>query len=374
MIREAPKNTITLFLNFQKLIVNPKRLFFSDIKALITGNTDEKGFDKIVNSISLADTHPGLLVGDIVSLTEKIKSYFNTDQKLIFITTLFKIAINNNQQDNQFVNKAIYGVADVFSYTAEQTDSIKKMFLSDLPTELDYNDSLLLTNVLPDYTEVIDGFKVIYDPSFSFKIWIKNVRSVNSMLFKIIEFDYVDKTIGIVAGDILTYNRSIQSLLESHNITFNKLATKIISNSDLMPRIEIPATDRSPRVILNASESRIEIEGISMTLQPHNFFAPVFYWLEKMKSAQPSSLSFHINLTFFNTYASKIILRMMQKAMELELIGCEIKFYWYYEEEDDEIKEAGEHYASIINKEINFIATTTNEIDECLVKFKMKVT
>jgi hypothetical protein len=372
MNRQTIKNTVSLFLHCQKLIANPKRLHFSELKSLLNSVIDEEEFNNIVKSIfNLSDhyfllekyKHPTSLLVDINELADKIKLSMNPNQKLIFITILFKLMKVNSQEKNTNLERAIYCVAEIFSFNQDQTRKIGKLFMCDVPLVDDYQDSILLTNEAPDYIQVIEGFKVIYNPEFKFKIWIRNVKSVNNMLFKIIEFNQVDTLLGIKAGDVLTYNRGVQSLLNQNDISMNDLTSKIISSTGILSRVEIAATERSPAIVLNTEEKRIEIEGISMTLQPQNFFEPVFYWLEKMKKNNPDELSVHINLTFFNTYTSKVILGIFQKVMEFEKLGLQPKYYWYYEEEDDELKEAGEHYSSIINRDFIYVAKVPSNLE-----------
>ncbi|MES2678663.1 MAG: DUF1987 domain-containing protein [Bacteroidota bacterium] len=372
MNQKTIKNTVSLFLHYQKLIAKPKRIHYSDLKSLLNNVVDEPGFNNLVRSVfNLSDhyfvlekyKHPTALLVDINVLAEKIKLDMNPNQKLIFITILFQTMKINKQEHNLNLERAIYCVAEIFSFKQKQTDGIKSLFFASAPAEQDYQDSVLLTNEFPDYNKVIDGFKVIYNPEFGFKIWIKNVKSVNNMLFKVLECNCADNVFGIKSGDILTLNRPIQSLLNQHRISMDDIAKKIISNASVLPRIKIPATEGTPSIVLNAAEKRIQIEGVSMCLQPQNFFSPVFYWLEKMKESGPPELTIHINLAFFNTYTSKVILNIFQKMQEFETYGCETKYYWYFEEGDDELKEAGEHYASIINREFVFVATATENLE-----------
>jgi len=371
MNKETIKNSVSLFLHCQKLIAKPKRLHYSELKSLLGESMTENEFNGVVKSIfNLADhyfllekhQHPTKLLIDINALADKIRLNMNPHQKLIFLTIVLKLIKFNKQENNTHLDRALFCIAEIFSYNMEQTHSIKKMFSDGELEPVDYADSILLTNQAPDYTKVIDGLKVIYNPNFTFKIWVKNIKSVNNMLFKILEYNDPESGTGIKAGDVLAFETSLQGLLEEHHVNLNLLSSKIISNVSAIPRIEIEPTERSPRIILNSSENRIEIEGISMINHPLNFFTPVFYWLEKIKETKPPHLSLHINLNFFNTYTSKIILKILQKAVEMESEDCKVKYYWYHEEDDEEIKEAGEHYASIINRQFTFISTVPSNL------------
>jgi hypothetical protein len=370
MNKETIKNTVSFFLNCQKFFPRPKRLFYKDFKSLLIQVVDEAEFNAIIRSVfSIADhyfllekyKHPAAVLSDLNLLAGKINNDLNPREKLIFIAFLLKVIKLNNQENNQHLISTFYCLCEIFSYDQQEAESIWKLFISEEIPASDYQESILLTPESPDYCKIIGGMKVIYNPSFNFKIWIKNIKSTNNMLFKVLEFRKTG-TSGIQAGDVLTFNGPVESLLNEHKITIGELASKINAHSIVPPRMEILATDCTPRVILNAAENRIEIEGISMSLQPQKFFRPVFHWLEKIKEHRPKELSIHVNLSFFNTYTSKVILNIFQKVMELEKEKTALRIYWYFEEGDHEMKDAGESYESILGKEFVYISTTSNEL------------
>ena len=83
----------------------------------------------------------------------------------------------------------------------------------------------------------------------------------------------------------------------------------------------------------------------------------MIHWLERLKHNEPRELSVHVNLIFFNTYTSKTLLNIFQKAVEFEKLGTNVKIYWYYEDGDSEILESGTHYESILDKEFIYVCT-----------------
>jgi hypothetical protein len=371
MNKETIKNTVSLFLHCQKLISNPRRIHFTDLQSLLSPVIDEKEFHSILKSIfSLSDhyfllqkyKHPEAILADINSLAILTSLQLDPNQKLIFITILLKLIKMNKEENNKHLGDAVDGISEIFSFTKEQRDSIKKLFFQEGPTESDYKDSILLTNEKPDYTKVIDGMKVIYNPDFKFQIWIKNINSINDMLFKVIGFDKTENEVAIKAGDVSTCSEPIQLLMGHDEITINTLSYIIISNAPVVPLVEIPATEKSPRILLNAFQNSITIEGISSGSNPFAFFEPVFYWLKKMEETKPEFLAIHINLTFFNTYSSKILLNIFSKALEFESFNCDVRIYWHYEGDDEDMKEAGEYYESIINKSFIFLPSVPMDL------------
>jgi hypothetical protein len=366
MNTETIRNIVNLFLHCQKYIPNPIRISYSDVKSLLSPIVDEMEYDSIVKSIFNSSDHyfltgkpqhPADILVEINSLAGKINANLSPNRKLVLLSILMRLMKINGQQDNAYLERGIFCVAEMFSYDAQQMATMKRFFLGDEISKPDYENSVLITNQPPDYIEVIEGQKAIYDPKLKFKIWVINIKSINNLLFKILDFNAHESIYDIKVGDILIYARPIESLLEESGITLNDLSAKIITNSNTPGRIAIPATDRSPEVILDSLEGRVEVRGVSMTLPDQNFYEPIFYWLERIKEQKPKEITMHLELSFFNTYTSKIILNLMNKLLELEKLKCNTKICWYHEENDQDLREAGEHYASIINTRFTFVST-----------------
>lgn len=370
MNKETTKKIVRLFSYCETYVPNPIRLTFSEISRLLNFQITEKEYETAVefvrnaeeNLLSEEQNQPFEISFIIEKIAFDLKNQFDPYQKLTLIVTLTQFYKINNQEINPILDDLLYRVANIFSYNTEEVNSIKKISYSNKLSENDYSDSLLLTNETPNYIELINGLKVIYNPAFKFIIWIKNIRSVNLMLFKFIEINNAYYPSFIKTGDLFVYNRNIQSLLNTYNISLSDLSLKIISNSVPPSIVQIEATDRSPNVVLNAKENKIEIEGGSIMVQPNSFFEPVFYWLEKIKHKNPDTFEIHMNLSFFNTSTSKVILKIFHKILELEKTGFTAKFFWYSDINDKEMKEAGELYSSIIDKEFTFISTSKNKL------------
>jgi hypothetical protein len=54
-----------------------------------------------------------------------------------------------------------------------------------------------------------------------------------------------------------------------------------------------------------------------------------------------------MKLEYFNTSSSKCILDLFKKLERLD--GTEVSINWYFEEDDEDMEEAGEDYQAIIN-------------------------
>ena len=68
-----------------------------------------------------------------------------------------------------------------------------------------------------------------------------------------------------------------------------------------------------------------------------------------------------MQLEYFNTSSSKCILDLFKKLEGIRATGNEVTVLWHYEADDEDMLEAGEDYAGIIN--IPFKMIQIEEVD-----------
>lgn len=116
-----------------------------------------------------------------------------------------------------------------------------------------------------------------------------------------------------------------------------------------MKTINIKATDETPSVILDAKNNTFEIEGKSLPEDVTTFYSPILDWLNEFSLTRTSAVKFTFKMDYFNTASSKLILDILIKLEEInEKIGT-VSVEWLYREEDEDMEEAGEEYAEIVN-------------------------
>ncbi|HBI82054.1 MAG TPA: nuclear pore complex subunit [Bacteroidales bacterium] len=115
-----------------------------------------------------------------------------------------------------------------------------------------------------------------------------------------------------------------------------------------MELLNIDGTPKTPTVILNPNTGVIEIKGRSIPENSIEFYRPVVEWLDEyVKNPQPNTVV-NVQLEYFNTSSSKCILDVFKKLEVLRKNQKDVIINWYYEEDDEDMLEAGEDYESII--------------------------
>ena len=115
-----------------------------------------------------------------------------------------------------------------------------------------------------------------------------------------------------------------------------------------MDALRIPSTDDTPEVTLDAGSGEFEFSGKSLPEDVASFYDPIIEWIDTYGQNANDSSVFKFKLTYFNTASSKMILDILMKLEELSEGGADIKVEWHYEEEDEDMEEAGEEYSDIV--------------------------
>lgn len=122
-----------------------------------------------------------------------------------------------------------------------------------------------------------------------------------------------------------------------------------------MESITIEGTPKTPSVLMNGEEGKLEIKGRSIPENSIEFYKPVVDWLEDYGIQPQQKTEVNVQLEYFNTSSSKCILDIFKKLEALNNEKTEVVINWYYEEDDEDMLEAGEDYESILKIPFNMI-------------------
>jgi len=115
-----------------------------------------------------------------------------------------------------------------------------------------------------------------------------------------------------------------------------------------MESIVREGTQKTPSIEFDAKVGKIEIKGRSIPENSIEFYNPLIAWLEEYSGNAKPTTEVNIQLEYFNTSSSKCILDVFKKLEVVAKAGSDVKVNWFYEEDDEDMLEAGEDYQSII--------------------------
>jgi hypothetical protein len=117
-----------------------------------------------------------------------------------------------------------------------------------------------------------------------------------------------------------------------------------------METLNIEGTAKTPTIKFDPSKGVVELRGRSIPENSIEFYKPLIDWLEKYSQAPQGNTVVNIQLEYFNTSSSKCILDVFKKLEAINKAGnSSVVINWHYEEDDEDMSEAGEDYQAIIN-------------------------
>ena len=115
-----------------------------------------------------------------------------------------------------------------------------------------------------------------------------------------------------------------------------------------MENIILDGTAKTPSVSFDFSRGVLELKGRSIPENSVEFYKPLNEWVVDYLDSPKGKTLVEIKLEYFNTSSSKCILDLFKKLESLKTKGAEVLVNWYFEEDDEDMEEAGEDYQAII--------------------------
>lgn len=122
-----------------------------------------------------------------------------------------------------------------------------------------------------------------------------------------------------------------------------------------MESINIQGSPKTPEVNFNGETGVLEIKGRSIPENSIEFYKPLVDWLDEYSKIPLDVTEVNIQLEYFNTSSSKCILDVFKKLENVHKSGSKVVINWSYEEDDEDMLEAGEDYQSILKIPFNMI-------------------
>ena len=113
-----------------------------------------------------------------------------------------------------------------------------------------------------------------------------------------------------------------------------------------MDNLTIEGSAKTPTVEFEGV-GKLLIKGRSIPENSIEFYKPVIDWIGAYGGAPKDVTEVNVQLEYFNTSSSKCILDVFKKLESVT--GSEVSVKWYYEEDDEDMLEAGEDYEAIID-------------------------
>ena len=108
------------------------------------------------------------------------------------------------------------------------------------------------------------------------------------------------------------------------------------------------ASPKTPSVKFDPTSGKLELRGRSIPENSIEFYKPLNDWIDQYGEQPQKETTVDIKLEYFNTSSSKCILDLFKKMERLNGGSTSVHINWYFEEDDEDMEEAGEDYQAII--------------------------
>lgn len=112
-----------------------------------------------------------------------------------------------------------------------------------------------------------------------------------------------------------------------------------------MENLVIEASNYTPAISFDAQSHVLDIRGKSYPENTWEFYTRVFKWLELyLKNEASADITVNIELIYFNSSSSKVLLDLFDLLEESAADGKTITVNWVYDAEDEDALEFGEEF------------------------------
>ncbi|WP_424964375.1 DUF1987 domain-containing protein [Ekhidna sp.] len=126
-----------------------------------------------------------------------------------------------------------------------------------------------------------------------------------------------------------------------------------------MKPIKLQATRVTPAVLLDPSRGVFKMYGRSSPENSMQFYEPILSALSN--DIHGDKVDVRIKMEYFNTSSSKCIYDILKEVKRLEAKGKRVMVRWYYDEDDEDMLEAGEDYSDLLDLPFKFIEYHPND-------------
>ncbi len=116
------------------------------------------------------------------------------------------------------------------------------------------------------------------------------------------------------------------------------------------------ATDTTPEVRFDPSESLWQLRGQSFPADVSAFYEPLLLWIDALREsgAKPNAVV-RTEISYINSSSEKYLHYLFYKFGEMNREGAHLRVEWFYDEEDEVIEGLGREYSNVLEVPIKMI-------------------
>lgn len=127
-----------------------------------------------------------------------------------------------------------------------------------------------------------------------------------------------------------------------------------------MKKLDIKPGKLTPGISYNSDNNTLNIFGSSLPENVHEFFKPVLLWLDEYEDSVDKidkPFKIIVKLAYYNSSSMRYIHDIFSRIVKISEKGINTSIDWYYEKDDDLLREAGQDLAEIVGIKFNIISS-----------------
>ena len=124
-------------------------------------------------------------------------------------------------------------------------------------------------------------------------------------------------------------------------------------------------TETTPRIMFDPDRREFLMEGSSRPEDVRSFYYPILEWFKTLKEdlrdgkagpfTKDQPLVFNARLTYFNSSSAKFLFDIFFELKNLSDMDERVEINWFYDPDDEDMKEAGLEMEELVEISFNFI-------------------
>lgn len=112
----------------------------------------------------------------------------------------------------------------------------------------------------------------------------------------------------------------------------------------------------TPQISFDPEKHEFRITGRSFPENSKKFYSKVLEWFNDYSPSPGSNMNFHFSFYYISSSSIISLMELIKKINSYNAEGFPVNIFWYYDEDDDDIKKIGEDYANFCNGPFHLIS------------------
>lgn len=122
-----------------------------------------------------------------------------------------------------------------------------------------------------------------------------------------------------------------------------------------MNDLVIKGNKQKPDLIFSASTGEFVVTGQSLPENAILLYGPVLEWIEEYSKDPRDKTMLSFKMKYYNTASSKMFFSLIKRLNLIHKGGPEVEIEWHYQEDDEDMLDAGEYFRDLVDIPFKFI-------------------